>query len=619
MKEGRGKVSLTAILVVALVEFSASFYYYPKWENQGTEAVISWDASGYYMYLPALFIYHDIKKCGFQDYVLEKYQPTPDFQQAFLHHSGNYVMKYSCGQAIMLSPAFFVAHIYATVSHKYPADGFSLPYQITVAVWCLLLSLAGLFVLRKVLLFYFDDKTAALTIIAIALCTNYFDYAVFGGAMTHNTLFTLYAVLLLVTAKFYEQPKLYLAVLIGGLCGLATITRPTEIISILIPVCWGITNLVSVRERILFLSKNRIQLLLAVCAFAGMVFIQLFYWKTVSGEWLVYSYQNQTFDWFHPHIYNCLFSTKAGWLLYSPIMFLSLTGFYFMYREKQTLLVVCLIFILPFMYLCFAWSEWWYGWSLGQRAMIQAYPVLAFPLAMSLKRIRGMAFGKIVVFTMLFLSFIYNVWLVHQSHRGGLLKGAEMNRAYYLAILGKMKVSEQTFTLLDNADYVEAPSSGIELIYKNDFSSDTSQNTFFTDSIGLDKKIRLNQELQRSQEYFLSGQFRKGKYYKVSADFSAKNKEWNNWKMCQFIVRFYKQGREVKSNMIRVFRLLNDYETKNIHFYAKSPDTDFDDISVSFWNADSDKEMVIDNVKVEVGDYLKVKKITQNINLYNGE
>jgi hypothetical protein len=46
-----------------------AFIFYPKWKQSGVEATISWDASGYYMYLPALFIYQDIKTCSFKDSV----------------------------------------------------------------------------------------------------------------------------------------------------------------------------------------------------------------------------------------------------------------------------------------------------------------------------------------------------------------------------------------------------------------------------------------------------------------------------------------------------------------------------------------------------------------------
>jgi hypothetical protein len=121
--------SLYAFWFAALFVFATGFFYYPKWKMKWTEATISWDVSGYYFYLPALFIHKDIKQLKFSEKILTDYRPTPDLQQAFLHESGNYVMKYPAGQAVQYLPFFGVAHLIA-LNTEYAADGFSRPYQL---------------------------------------------------------------------------------------------------------------------------------------------------------------------------------------------------------------------------------------------------------------------------------------------------------------------------------------------------------------------------------------------------------------------------------------------------------------------------------------------------------
>jgi len=49
--------------------------WYPKWEQPQTEATLSWDVMGYYLYLPAAIIYKDLKKLSFKDDIVEKYHP----------------------------------------------------------------------------------------------------------------------------------------------------------------------------------------------------------------------------------------------------------------------------------------------------------------------------------------------------------------------------------------------------------------------------------------------------------------------------------------------------------------------------------------------------------------
>lgn len=118
----------------------ASFSFYPRWKQPHEQATIAWDVSGYYWYLPSVFIYKDLKHQQFKDSVLKKYAPTPDFQEAFLDSSsGNYVMKYSSGMAVMFLPYFTAAH-FAAKAMGYPADGFSAPYQFAIQVGGLIMS-----------------------------------------------------------------------------------------------------------------------------------------------------------------------------------------------------------------------------------------------------------------------------------------------------------------------------------------------------------------------------------------------------------------------------------------------------------------------------------------------
>jgi hypothetical protein len=237
--------STIALLVCYLLIAGVHFGYYPKWQQAGAEATISYDVSGYYMYLPAIFIYQDLKQTAFLDDIIKEYRPTSDPYQVFTHESGNKVMKYSAGQAVMYTPFFLLGHLWASVSSQYPADGFSLPYQLMISLGSLVVSFLGLYWLMVLLRLYFRDGVVALTLVLIAFGTNYLNYSAIDGAMTHNNVFTLYALLLLTTDRFYRSPSVPTALLIGLCIGLAALTRPTEIIAALIPILW----MLDVRKR----------------------------------------------------------------------------------------------------------------------------------------------------------------------------------------------------------------------------------------------------------------------------------------------------------------------------------------------------------------------------------
>lgn len=591
------KLSLFAFfLCCALILFTGIFYY-PKWNKPGSEATISWDASGYYMYLPAAFIYKDLKKIAFKDSILAKYQPTPDFQQAFLHSSGNYVMKYPAGQALMMLPFFTAAHLYAKYSASYPADGFSYPYQVAISLGMILIALIGVWFLRKILLEYFSDKVTTITLLIIVFACNYLNYAAIDVGMTHNSLFTLYCLLIFTTIQFYKQPSLIKASLIGCFVGWATLIRPTEIISILIPLLWGVFSVDEIKQRLTFFLKQFKYVIAATLFMIAFIFIQLLYWKWSSGEWVVYSYGEQGFSWLRPHLYRGMFSSNNGWLTYTPVMILFFIGLPFLYKNQKQLFGIVSLFSALFIYICFAWDIWWYGGSLGMRAMIQSYPILAVSIAALMDvLLKKKIYLQLIVAGFLLICTYYNFWLTHQAHRGGLYRAGEMTDAYLKAILFQYKVDGNVQFLLDNPEQFKGTPTASSEIYANNFDTETDEHATTLYAVS-GKSLFLNKEKQSTPEYFFTLPEGKGNRLRVSATFRTEGKEWNTWRMAQFIVKFYKGNEMLKYNMVRVFRVLQDNETKRIYFDAKIPN-DFDRVSVYCWNAESDKPLLMDDLKV---------------------
>lgn len=574
------RISNLTFLICLLVIGLTGVFYYPKWTKPASEATISWDVSGYYMYLPAAFIYKDIKKCSFRDEILKKYKPTPEWQQSFLHEpSGNYVMKYTLGMSVIYAPFFFVGHNYANISEQYPADGFSRPYQVAISIGMLLYSFIGLWFLKKTLLIFFSDKITALTLVTITIGTNYFNYNAIDGAMSHNVLFMLYTLLIWKTISFYRLPTLWIGFQIGILCGLLTIIRPTEILSILIPFFWNISNTTDAKERTLLFSKKPKLLIIPIISFTSIVILQFIYWKYATGNWFVYTYGQEGFDWLSPHFFDGLFSYKAGWLVYSPMMILSIAGFFFLFKQYRKIYTTVIVFILPFTYLCFAWHEWWYAGSLGQRSMIQAYPVLSFPIAALFTDAFKKSIKKNILITFIIICILYNFWLTHQAHRGGLFRPGETNKAFFWATLGKFDIPVHYESFLDNpeAANINLPGSGKLLFSKSDSAWLQAGENF-------SEKITL---ILDSNRY---------KHVDIKITIYTPEKEWNVWKMHQLVAVFKKTGRQVKYNFIRLNRMIGDGNTKTLSLIVNVPDAD--EIDVYCWNPGSTKKILIKEVKI---------------------
>lgn len=589
--------SLLAFYFAALFMAGVSFFYYPKWKQPGTEATISWDVSGYYWYLPAIFIYKDITQLKFNDSILQKYQPVPFFAHAFPYKNGNYVMKYSSGMAVQYLPFFLAAHALAPAL-GYEADGFSEPYQFAIQLEGLLFAILGLWFFRKILLLYFKEETVVLTILLYVLGTNYLNFASIDIGMTHSWLFTWYCILIYYTHHFYQKPTFKYAAIVGACLGIMALTRPTEIIAVIIPLLWGISNVNKnvFLERWKFIQTHFSKYLLASVIMGAIGFIQLAYWKYASGDWLVYSYQDQGFDWTHPHIRQYMISYRCGWLVYTPMMLFAFIGLAPFIKRKQNVIPV-ILFILLNTYIVVSWSVWWYG----GRAMVQSYALLAFPLAAFIEYIHSKQYIKYPIYAIFALFCYYNLWWTHQVHRGGLVDPYEMTRAYFWKVLLKYKdqVPPEAVKLYDTHEEFNGERKNVKLIYENDFESDSSLYQSFTVINGRGA-IHLDANKQSSKTYEFPVNKGDAKWLRASATFRINEKEWDIWKMAQMKVTFYNKDQVVKENSIKLHRLLDDYSTKQIFIDVKLPKKPFDHASVVFWNAGGQKPMVIDDVQVEI-------------------
>lgn len=590
--------SLLAYLAsVALIVASVVFYY-PKWKMKDTEATLSWDVSGYYLYLPATFIYKDIKQLTWWDGVNSKYHPGPGMGQAFKHPSGNYVMKYPMGQALQFLPWFTVAHLVAEPL-GYPADGFSRPYQAAVSWGSLLVMLLGLWVLRRVLLRYFSDGITAAVLISLAFGSNYLEYAGITGAMTHNWLFTLYALLVYGTIRFYEKPTLGWAALIGLCVGWATLTRPTEIISLLIPLFWGVHSKSSLLGRLDFFKSHLGKIGLAAGVAAVLMFFQSAYWKYATGEWLVYSYEEQGFTWFPPHIEDVLWSAKAGWLVYSPMMILAVAGLFMLRKCLPALFPAIALYCLTALYITSAWDIWWYGGSLGQRAMVQAYPLWAFALGAfwywasqkNLRRLVLVALGGV---------FIYlNLWWCHQAHRGGAFIAEQMTRRYMMKVLGRFEREQEWLKFLDTRDEFSGDTrQDVRLLLSENFDADTTNATTADAPIAGARSLIIDGARQFSPAYKAPLPQGPNNWVRATVTFRCNEKEWEYWAMTQFIVRFKSGDKIVKDRMVRLQRHVEGSEQKTLSFDTKTPKT-FDSLEVLFWNPGSNKTLRLDDLQLE--------------------
>ena len=448
----RSPYSLLAILLLFLLMVQARLWA-PYWDTHTMQGILTWDAMGYYIYLPARFIYHDLGHMAFSADIMREYNPSSSFYQAFQvpgAPEGQLVAKYTCGLAFLWTPFFFLGH-WAAGWLGYPQDGFSAPYQIAIAFGGMLFGLLGLGILRRVLLRYFSDVVTTLVLVLLVLGSNYFQYAVFDAAMAHVYLFAGYALLLWLTIRWHERPTRLAAFGIGLTLGVLVLIRPSEAVAAVIPLLWGLGSLAAVRAKLALLRERWAHVLLLVLGGVLGVLPQPLYWHWATGHFIFYSYGNQHFSFLKPHTWEVLFSFRKGWLIYSPLLLLPLAGLVALWRTHRGVAVPVLVFFLLNLWVVSAWDIWWYGGSIGQRALVQSYAVLALPWGaavawlMQPARRPGLRVAALVVSVLLIDVNLFQHWQFMQS----IINPDEMNRRYYFAIFNKTKPTQADYAMLD--------------------------------------------------------------------------------------------------------------------------------------------------------------------------
>lgn len=422
--------------------------------------IIQSDVFYYYTYLPAAIINKDpFFRCD--DSLLTKNYGTTQSP------SGGKVVKMSMGVAFMDLPFFLVGHLYALSNQvlsqsTYPANGYSIPYQFMISFSSVFYTIMGLFFLWKFLKIRHSKLTSIITVLCIGLGTNLYFYSMYETGMSHPCTFFLLATSLYLIHKWLIQKTLWRSFLIGIFLGLIVLVRPINILFILPIVLifkdrainWG-TYLKDI-----FLPYKHVFLLII----GGFLIVlpQLIFWKVQTGDFIYYSYNNESFFWLHPHIWEGLFSFRKGWFIYTPIMFFALFGLFRLYKTQRSHFWAITIFLPLFLYVTFSWWCWWYGGGFGARTLIDILPLMALPLAGLIDWIVQNKYrSTLLILPCVFICLnLYQTW----QYATGIIHYDSMTWKGYKTVFLKSYTPHRYWKQLQKPDYKNAREKGREEI-----------------------------------------------------------------------------------------------------------------------------------------------------------
>ncbi|HJR60042.1 MAG TPA: hypothetical protein VJ813_11605 [Vicinamibacterales bacterium] len=379
MASSRGVVVWSAVLCLA--------GYVWVYATGLADVPIRSDGFSYYVYLPSWFLFHDTTLaavardcCGGE---------FPDYS-AIIRWPGTrrWVNAHPIGVAVMQAPLFPFAHG-LTKWTNLSADGFSLYYQHAAGLAGLGWIVAGLALLRRLLLRSFSDGVVAVTLIALLLGTNLYHYATFDSAYSHPYSFFLFAAFMVLTAAWHEKPASRTSLLLGLTAGLIVLVRHTNIVFCAVFLLYGAGTGAALAATFARLRAAPGELMRIVGVAVLVIAPQLLIYHQATGNPVISSYGGLGFNWASPQIAGVLFGVEKGLFFWSPVLLVAAAGLAVLARSAKpaaAFVVPGALFLAVNTYLIASWWDWQFGGSYGHRGFVDALPVFALGLAAAFER-----------------------------------------------------------------------------------------------------------------------------------------------------------------------------------------------------------------------------------------
>ena len=371
-----------------------------KWGDGRWNRLVKVDGTGYFSYLPALFVYQDLS-FSFHDSIAR----YPEHREFYFDYrkqvSGKTVNKYYAGTALLMSPFYLTGHVINALTGQ-AMDGFSVWVLIMIQVGAIFYTLLGLWWLYLTLELYSVKKQmAAIVVLATLFGTNLFYYVSEEPAMSHVYSFAMVG-LFIYAAKMYfinRTPKYFVWSMVSF--ALIVLIRPVNalVITSLPFIAGSQTGFKSGwRELVKKPSWIIFGLVLAVLI-TGIQ--NVIYWLQ-TGYPFVFSYQGEGFNFSSFHFFDFLFSFKKGFFLYTPLAFVSLGGLVFLYRQSRYAALSLTTFLVLVVYILSSWWLWYYGGSFSSRVMIEYLPffMILLGLLLSHTKNRKTLIGLTIILTL---------------------------------------------------------------------------------------------------------------------------------------------------------------------------------------------------------------------------
>jgi len=421
--------------------------------------IVHGDGVGYYAYARAALIQHDLhfeedwRRANLQ-FAQSRTLPGGEigpFQYTPTGYIGNL---FTVGPAILWSPFLALAHAAVLASNAFgahiPADGFSAPYRIAMALGTAFYGFLGLFLSFSIASRFVHSRWAFLATLGIWTSSSLPVYMYFNPSWSHAH--SVFAVSLFLWFWLRTRPhRSFFQWLLLGLCGglLLDVYLPNGVF-FLLPLLeslfssWAFLRSGDRKSfGCLFFANILFLLALFVAILPFLITRRIIF----GGFFRFGTYGVLAWNFHAPHWFSVLFSSEHGLLTWTPLLVFALLGLLFPTPRSREVVAYFSVSALAFYYVI-ACYPYWYGMaSFGNRFLISLSPVFILGLALLLERASALfpsprralpAFSLLLsAFALWNAGFIYQ-WGAHLIPPRGPISWTEMIHNQFFVVPGRL-------------------------------------------------------------------------------------------------------------------------------------------------------------------------------------
>ena len=358
------------------------------------------DGVGYYAFARAPLIEHSLDftrdyqqaNASFRENRLGKDgEPTAEFRT----RTGHLENHFTVGPAILWAPFLLVTHAGVLLARSLglaiPADGFSTPYRLAMALATALYGFLGLLISFRLARKYVDEAWALLATLAIWWASSLPVYMYFNPSWSHALSAFVVALFLWYWHETREARSLLQWILLGALAGLMLNVYYANVMLFVVLAFEAAREYAAAMRKATPETPGVLQLLARHFAFAVTLIVCML--PTFVAHRIIYGGIFETgyipireWSWTSPYLFSVLFSANHGLLSWTPILLFALIGLFAFWRSVPRTGLAFLGATLAFYYFIASYPDWAGISSYGNRFFVSLTPLIILGLAVFLDR-----------------------------------------------------------------------------------------------------------------------------------------------------------------------------------------------------------------------------------------